>query len=131
VLGRCALSPGFRSAFRSFSRPLDELWPIDAKENLMNLPGKRLILGSAVAVAALGAGGIAYAAGNDPVPEQGYVTVDDDATTPSPSPSQQNGSREDCPEKNGQGSQGQGSQGQGEQPSQPSQPSEQNPAGNA
>ena len=44
----------------------------------MNLPGKRLILGSAVAVAALGVGGIAYAAGNDPVPEQGYVTVDDD-----------------------------------------------------
>jgi len=90
----------------------------------MKLPVKRLVLGSAVAVAALGAGGIAYAAGNDPAPEQGYVTVDEDATTPSPS--QQNGSREDCPEKNGQGG-----QGQGEQPSQPSQPSEQNPAGNA
>lgn len=100
----------------------------------MNLPGKRLILGTAVAVAALGAGGIAYAAGNDPAPEQGYVTVDDDATTPSPSPSQQNGNRDDCPEKNGQGGQGeqgQQGQGQGEQPSQPSQPSEQNPAGNA
>jgi hypothetical protein len=96
----------------------------------MNLPGKRLILGSAVAVAALGVGGIAYAAGNDPAPEQGYVTVDEDATTPSPS-QQQNGSRGDCPEKNGQDGQGQGEQGQGEQPSQPAQPSEQNPAGNA
>lgn len=68
----------------------------------MKLPVKRLILSSAVAVAALGAGGIAYAAGNDPaVPEQGYVTVEDGATTPSP----------DCPEKNGT-----------------AQPSEQNPA---
>ncbi|MFI6828119.1 hypothetical protein ACIBG5_13525 [Kribbella sp. NPDC050241] len=86
----------------------------------MNIPGKRLILGTAVAVAALGVGGIAYAAGNDPAPEQGYVTVEDGATTPSP---QQNGTREDCPEKNG------GGQGQN-QPSQPSQP-EQNPAGNA
>ncbi|MEV0796730.1 hypothetical protein AB0I34_03540 [Kribbella sp. NPDC050281] len=86
----------------------------------MNIPGKRLILGTAVAVAALGVGGIAYAAGNDPAPEQGYVTVEDDATTPSP---QQNGTREDCPEKSG------GGQGQN-QPSQPSQP-EQNPAGNA
>ena len=79
----------------------------------MKLPVKRLILGSAVAVAALGAGGIAYAAGNDPaVPEQGYVTVDDGATTPSPS--------KDCPEKNGSGT-GEGT----------AQPSEQNPAGNA
>ena len=72
----------------------------------MKLPVKRLILGSAVAVAALGAGGVAYAVGNDPaVPEQGYVTVEEGATTPSPSPSH------DCPEKNGT-----------------SQPSEQNPA---
>ena len=79
----------------------------------MKLPVKRLILGSAVAVAALGAGGIAYAAGNDPaVPEQGYVTVDDGATTPSPS--------KDCPEKSGGGT-GEGT----------AQPSEQNPAGNA
>jgi len=55
---------------------------------------KKLILGTAVTVAALGAGGVAYAAGNDPTPEQGYVTVEDgDATTPSPSPSH------DCPEK--------------------------------
>jgi hypothetical protein len=83
----------------------------------MNIPGKRLILGTAVAAAALGVGGIAYAAGNDPAPEQGYVTVEDGATTPSP---QQYGTREDCPEKNG------GGQGQ----NQPSQP-EQNPAGNA
>ncbi|MEU4288273.1 hypothetical protein AB0E63_08610 [Kribbella sp. NPDC026596] len=82
---------------------------------------KKLILGTAVVVAALGAGGVAYAAGNDPAPEQGYVTVDEDATTPSPQ--QQNGTREDCPEKNG----GQGQGNQGEQPAQP----EQNPAGNA
>jgi hypothetical protein len=88
----------------------------------MNLPGKRLILGSAVAVAALGVGGIAYAAGNDPVPEQGYVTVDDDATTPSPSPTR------DCPEKSG----GQNGQQNGEQNGgSTAQPSEQNPAGNA
>ena len=79
---------------------------------------KKLILGTAVVVAALGAGGVAYAANNDPAPEQGYVTVDEDATTPSPQ--QQNRTREDCPEKNGGG---QGSQGE--------QPSEQNPAGNA
>ncbi|TCC08337.1 hypothetical protein [Kribbella soli] len=73
----------------------------------MKLPVKRLILGSAVAVAALGVGGIAYAAGNDPaVPEQGYATVEDGPTTPSPSPSH------DCPEKNGESA-------------------EQNPAGNA
>ena len=82
---------------------------------------KKLILGTAVVVAALGAGGVAYAAGNDPAPEQGYVTVDEDATTPAPQ--QQNGTREDCPEKNG----GQGQGNQGEQPAQP----EQNPAGNA
>jgi hypothetical protein len=55
---------------------------------------KKLILGTAVVVAALGAGGVAYAAGDDPAPEQGYVTVENDATTPSPS---QNG--HDCPEK--------------------------------
>ena len=92
----------------------------------MKLPVKRLVLGSAVAVAALGAGGIAYAAGNDPAPEQGYVTVEDGDTTPSPSqPSQ------DCPEKNGQGGQGEGGQGQGEQPSQQPSQSDRNPAGNA
>ena len=92
----------------------------------MKLPVKRLVLGSAVAVAALGAGGIAYAAGNDPAPEQGYVTVEDGDTTPSPSQSSQ-----DCPEKNGRGGQGEGRQGQGEQPSQQPSQSEQNPAGNA
>ena len=62
----------------------------------MNIPGKRLILGTAVVVAALGAGGVAYAANDDPAPEQGYVTVEDDATTPSPSTG-----KPDCPEKNG------------------------------
>ena len=76
---------------------------------------KRLILGAAIVVAALGAGGVAYAANNDPAPEQGYVTVEEGAT---PSPSQQNG--RDCPEKNG------GNQGQSQSPE-----SEQNPAGNA
>ncbi|TWD81969.1 hypothetical protein FB561_3093 [Kribbella amoyensis] len=74
----------------------------------MNLPGKRVLLGTAIATAALGVGGIAYAAGNDPVPEQGYVTIEDGATTPSPNQSiapQQNG--RDCPEKNGSGQQAQ------------------------
>jgi hypothetical protein len=61
----------------------------------MNLPGKRLLLGTAVAAAALGVGGFAYAAGNDPVPDHGYVTIENDATTPSPGT---NG--HDCPEKN-------------------------------
>jgi hypothetical protein len=97
----------------------------------MNLPGKRLILGGVIAVAALGVGGVAYAANDDPAPEQGYVTVEDGATTPSPGTgSQENGigrNGADCPEKNGNG------QGQQTQPSQPSEPapSEQNPAGNA
>ncbi|MEV5963368.1 hypothetical protein AB0L70_16475 [Kribbella sp. NPDC051952] len=50
---------------------------------------RRLVLGGAIVVAALGAGGVAYAASDDPTPEQGYVTVDDGATTPTP----------DCPEK--------------------------------
>ena len=61
----------------------------------MNLRGKRLLLGTAVAAAALGVGGYAYAAGNDPIPDHGYVTIENDATTPSPSA---NG--HDCPEKN-------------------------------
>jgi hypothetical protein len=113
----------------------------------MNLPGKRLLLGSAVAVAALGAGGIAYAATSEPAPDTGYVTIEDGATTPSPgngsnSGPQGNGSNSgpqgngsegsgtpdngtagrngaDCPEKNGSG-QGQGQQTQPQtQPSQP------------
>ncbi len=50
----------------------------------MNLPGRRLLLGTAVAAAALGVGGFAYAAGNDPIPDHGYVTIENDATTPSP-----------------------------------------------
>ena len=54
---------------------------------------KKIVLGTAVVVAALGAGGVAYAAGDDPAPQQGYVTVEDGATTPSPAPSH------DCPEK--------------------------------
>ena len=58
---------------------------------------KRLVLGGAIVVAALGVGGVAYAATDDPPPEQGYVTVDDDATTPSPSPS----ASHDCPDMSG------------------------------
>jgi hypothetical protein len=106
----------------------------------MNVPGKRILLGSAVVMAALGVGGIAYAANNDPTPEQGYVTIEDGATTPSPGT--QNGDstqgygtppgsnsqegtngRGDCPEKNGSGQQGesQPSQPQETQPSQPQQ----------
>ncbi|GAA1529231.1 hypothetical protein [Kribbella lupini] len=70
----------------------------------MNFPGKRVLLGSAVAVAALGVGGFAYAAGSDPVPSQGYVTVEDGATTPSPGTEGQAQPRDgrDCPEKSGQ-----------------------------
>jgi hypothetical protein len=85
----------------------------------MNLPGKRLLLGTAIATAALGVGGIAYAAGNDPAtPDQGYVTIEDDATTPSPGASTADGY--DCPEKNG-------GQGQAQPETQP----ETNPQGNA
>ena len=94
----------------------------------MNLPGKRILLGAAVATAALGIGGIAYAAGDDPAtPEQGYVTIEEGATTPSPSTGTGTGQRnaEDCPEKNGGSGQGQG-QGQGEQ-TQPSQPEQTQP----
>ena len=68
----------------------------------MNFPGKRVLLGSAVAVAALGVGGFAYAAGSDPVPSQDYVTVEDGATTPSPGTEGQAGDGRDCPEKSGQ-----------------------------
>jgi hypothetical protein len=102
------------------------LGPIDEKEFLMNVPGKRLVLGAAVAMAALGVGGIAYATTDDPAPEQGYVTIEEGATTPSPgtgsenaTPGTPNGGSAgrdgyDCPEKNGQG--------QGEGQAQPSQP---------
>ncbi len=95
----------------------------------MNFPGKRILLGTAVAVAALGVGGFAYAAGNDdPAPDQGYVTVEEGtpaADNPSTTPQQGSGPAardgRDCPDKQG------GGQGQ----AQPTQPSEQNPAGNA
>jgi hypothetical protein len=77
----------------------------------MNFPGKRVLLGSAVAVAALGAGGFAYAAGTeDPAPSQGYVTVEEGATTPSPGTSEgqaQQRDGRDCPETNGGQSQAQ------------------------
>ncbi|MEI8409025.1 MULTISPECIES: hypothetical protein [unclassified Kribbella] len=111
----------------------------------MNVPGKRLILGAAVAVAALGVGGIAYAATDDPAPEQGYVTIEEGATTPSPGTGSENGQQgngtegqgtpgsgsagrngADCPEKNGQG---QGEQTQPSQPqTQPSQPEQTQPS---
>jgi hypothetical protein len=61
----------------------------------MNLPGKRLLLGTALAAAALGVGGVAYAAGNDPAPDQGYVTVEEGPSAGTPS--------KDCPDKNGSG----------------------------
>ncbi|MGH3463787.1 MAG: hypothetical protein ACRDP9_20165, partial [Kribbellaceae bacterium] len=60
-------------------------------------------------------------------PEQGYVTIEEGATTPSPgAQGGQNGQRsaEDCPEKNG-GGEGQG-QAQPEQ-TQPSQPEQTQP----
>ncbi|MFB6725623.1 hypothetical protein ACFCV3_35965 [Kribbella sp. NPDC056345] len=90
----------------------------------MNFPGKRILLGTAVAVAALGAGGIAYAAGNDPAPDQGYVVVEEGtpaADNPSTTPQDGSGTTardgRDCPDKQG------GAQGQ-------AQP-QQNPADNA
>jgi hypothetical protein len=108
----------------------------------MNLPGKRLLLGTAVAAAALGVGGIAYAAGNDPAPEQGYVTIEDGATTPSPGTDPSTGPGQDgsgtqrdgrdCPEKNGSGTEGPGAEGS--QPTQPQTQPEQSqadPQGNA
>ncbi|TDO44087.1 hypothetical protein EV643_117110 [Kribbella sp. VKM Ac-2527] len=103
----------------------------------MNLPGKRILLGTAVATAALGIGGIAYAAGDEPAPEQGYVTIEEGATTPSPG-TQGDGqnsrrSAEDCPEKNG-GGEGQGqAQPEQTQPSQPeqTQPEQADPQSNA
>lgn len=93
----------------------------------MNLPGKRLLLGTAIATAALGVGGFAYAAGDDPAPDQGYVTVEDGPSAGTPSIdsgtglSQGTAQRDgrDCPEKNGSG-QAQPEQTQPEQ-SQPEQ----------
>ncbi len=98
----------------------------------MNFPGKRVLLGSAVAVAALGVGGFAYAAGSDPVPSQDYVTVEDGATTPSRGTVGQAGDGRDCPEKDGTQGQAQPEQSQPEQ-SQPeqTQPEQSNPQGNA
>ena len=97
----------------------------------MNLPGKRVLLGTAVAAAALGVGGFAYAAGNDTAPDQGYVTIEDDAATPSPGtpstgPQQGDGNGNgnaqrngrDCPEKNGTPSQSQPSTPEQSTPSQ-------------
>lgn len=84
----------------------------------MNLPGKRLLLGTAIAAATLGVGGFAYAAGDDPAPDQGYVTVEDgpSAGTPSTGTGLTQGStaQRDCPEKNGSG-QAQPEQSQPEQ----------------
>jgi hypothetical protein len=102
----------------------------------MNLPGKRVLLGTAVAAAALGVGGFAYAAGNDPAPDQGYVTIEDDAATPSPGtpstgPQQGDGNGNsngntqrdgrDCPDKNGTPSQSQPSTPEQSTPSTPEQ----------
>lgn len=106
----------------------------------MNLPGKRLLLGTTITAAALGVGGFAYAAGNDPAPDQGYVTVEEGpgsgttsqgadngqgTTSPgdrsSANPQGRDGAArdgKDCPDKAGQpGS----AEGQGAQPSLPDQ----------
>ncbi len=78
----------------------------------MNLPGKRLLLGTAVAAAAFGVGGFAYAAGDDPAPDQGYVTVEEGPSAGTPSTDPGTGPAQgssalsdgrDCPEKNGSG----------------------------
>ncbi|GAA0608585.1 hypothetical protein HPO96_30980 [Kribbella sandramycini] len=92
----------------------------------MNIPGKRILLGTAVAVAALGVGGFAYAANGDPAPDQGYVTVEEGTPQPSTgAPQQSDGTAardgRDCPDKQG----GQGGQAQ------PTQPDQNSPAGNA
>lgn len=110
----------------------------------MNLPGKRLLLGTAVAAAALGVGGFAYAAGNDPSPEQGYVTVEEGPATTGDTSGTESGpgtgtapngtgaarDGKDCPDKGGSG---QGGGTEGAQPSQPSQPeqSQADPQSNA
>ena len=77
----------------------------------MNLTGRtRLVVGTVVAsgAVALGIGGLAYATGDDPAPDQGYVTFDDsaDGTTPAPNtqgtnPRQGDTPDRDCPEKDG------------------------------
>jgi hypothetical protein len=68
---------------------------------------KGTIIGTAVAggVVALGLGGVAYAAGNDPAtPEQGYVVVEDGPGTTATTPGQEGQSTDgrDCPDKQGQ-----------------------------
>jgi hypothetical protein len=82
---------------------------------------KRLLIGAvATAAVALGVGGVAYAAGDDPAPEQGYVTIEDSPGS-TPSTGEQGGTEDrDCPEKGGTGGQ-EGEQGQGssEQPTSP------------
>ncbi|MEU4396747.1 hypothetical protein [Kribbella sp. NPDC023855] len=107
----------------------------------MNLPGKRLLLGTAVAAAALGVGGFAYAAGNDPSPDQGYVTVEEGPATAGNTSGTETGpgtgtapngtgaarDGKDCPDKGGAG---QGGGTEGAQPSQPEQ-SQTNPQSNA
>lgn len=82
----------------------------------MNLTGRtRLVVGTVVAsgAVALGIGGLAYATGDDPAPEQGYVTIDEsaDPTAPAPgtSPRQGDAQNRDCPEKNGTAPQDEGS----------------------
>ncbi|MFI5729596.1 hypothetical protein ACIA49_05695 [Kribbella sp. NPDC051587] len=67
----------------------------------MNIPGKRLVLGAAVAVAALGTGGVAYAVGgDDPAPEQGYVTYDQSAADHGDCPNENVGKGQTQPEQN-------------------------------
>ena len=103
----------------------------------MNLPGKRLLLGTAVAAAALGVGGFAYATGDDPAPDQGYVTVEEGPATTGDTSGTETGPStgtapngtgatldgRDCPDK-GTGQQGGGT-------AQPTQPEQTQPEGQA
>jgi len=78
---------------------------------MSQLTGRKGVLlgGIAAATVALGIGGVAYAVGDDPAPQQGYVTVEDaPSTTPAPGATSENSQGYDCPEKDGTG----GTQGQ-------------------
>jgi hypothetical protein len=74
---------------------------------------RRLIAVAGVAAGLAVGGGVAYAAGGDPSPQQqDYVTIVDE---PTPSPGTQGDNGKDCPEKDGTGQgQGQGQQNSGD-----------------
>jgi hypothetical protein len=72
---------------------------------------RRMIAVAGVAAGLAVGGGVAYAAGGDPSPQQPqYGTVVDE---PTPSPSTPGDDGRDCPEKDGTG---EGQQGSGENP---------------